>query len=240
MSACGAVEWAESAAQRGDRDGLEALAQRTFCLGNCVLDQRNRCLASVRRSELFARAAALGSVTALFNTYSPCLWSSNVVQLDQPPPEAKYLVLKTPLTARRMQYKFCFLVQSALLDVSDFYDPNKPKIVSEKLLVELGVLFFGEIDFRKKTLFGFEAHKCNTSNVVERGQELALAQKAVDSLVRKQIQMWLLVALRLGVVKDIRKVISALIWETRHPELFKLPMMKMEKKVYAGFREIIK
>lgn len=86
------------------------------------------------------------------------------------------------------------------------------------LMYEIGKSLIGQIDCEAHTVFG---EMLSFNNYCDLALALHLYEK-MNRLTRESVDLWSLIGLRYNVVKDIRKVISNFIWESRSEGLYLL------------------
>ncbi len=185
------LKWAKAAAAQGDRAGL---AQLAWCL-----EKRRGCESDAAKVDaLFLEAAELGDVGAMFAAglyaFSECQWE-------------RYLWWG------RAAARGCSRV------LQDFHLGAKRQLKwyeagggSGRVIFELGAAYRGHVDVRGLVVFGERISKKKRAEVAQRCVDL---HERWCRLARAAIECWLLVAARLGVVKDIRLLLARSLWESR-------------------------
>ena len=182
----GKFQMAWASAEKGGADGTCNL-MRCFESGiGCV---RNEIFAG----ELLERAADLGSFLSCYE----------YVERDEmnAAHRVKHLIgffgLETSATN-----VICKDLQKILL---------KPSRDEDVVLFEVGEMFRGNIDFEKGTAFG----KLVWSGHLEILSQVAVLHNRRCNVVREACVTWVLFAKRIGINKDVRRLIARMVWETR-------------------------
>jgi hypothetical protein len=183
--------WAEKSAAQGERDGI-------YWLGECYRKGKG-CAPDLKRAkETFAIAYGLGSVCSISSL-------GYLFHLDDP-------------------QRFCWLGKAAVsgfdrFALMDFMDGMVKQVrrfnaeaLGANVVFVIGRALRGNIDNEKETIFGegfsFDARISSANQALQFYEfQLQSYRKAVDS--------WTIIGLRNKVVKDIRKLIGKIIWDTR-------------------------
>ncbi len=95
---------------------------------------------------------------------------------------------------------------------------------SARVMFAIGCALNGNINMEEKQIFGDDYDfdfRIRLAN-----QAIAFHESQIKS-ARLAVDVWVMVALRIGVVKDIRRLISQLIWDARFEANYKISFDKM-------------
>jgi hypothetical protein len=183
------LQWAQRAAANGDRHGL-------FLLGWWLLDGRHGAEKDeVAGLALLREAAALGEDSALWRLGEP----STVRAIGN----------GTDCGVSRPRGGNGFAITNLLLAARELL--SSLPVQSGRVLFELGSAFRGVVSVASCSVF--EIHAAPKS--------AHAAQRCIEmhdrwcSEARSAIRCWLLLSRRLGVAKDLRRVISQMLWDQR-------------------------
>jgi hypothetical protein len=177
--------WAECAAAQGDRSGL-------FCLGYFLQHGYGCAKDKEREIELYRVAAELGDGSAQ-HLYGEIGFG----ELDW---ERNHWWARAAARGTSVD-RFCDSVLSVL--------PSFEQSENGRILHIVGPVIGAHLDAEQKRLFGDFVPE----DKLVRWQRLLELHRSRLSRARVAIHGWSIVALRLGVVKDIRVMIAEMVWE---------------------------
>ena len=185
-------ELACASARKGDADGTYRLME---CFRRGIGCERNDSLAE----ELLVRAADLGCFGAYFDIVrNACL---------EPAERAKHLIGffgMYKFGSSRFCADLCAVFLSRAADGS----------CADAVLFDAGEMLKGNIDVQAGTVFGRNGDSEHLEMLL---QAVALYDRWCG-VAREACVMWVLTAKRMGVNKDVRRMIAGMVWETRREE----------------------
>ncbi len=197
--------WAEKSAAQGERDGF-------YYLGDCYQDGSG-CVNSVERAkENFLVASEFGHARAMV-----CA----AMLFDKDGPQRFFWLGRAAATGLSFYF---------LKEMSDQIHNFSSGIGRAKVVFAIGRTLKGQIDNEKRTIFGkgyrFDAY------IGPANQALHFYEFQLQSY-RTAVDCWTIIGLRNGIVRDIRKMIGKMIWDTREEAAY----LKEKQSAVGDIRE---
>ncbi len=179
-------KYAQKSAAQGERDGFYWLGHWYYCGRDKNRD---------KAKENFLIAANLGYIEAMFML---------VDFYDEDNPQRFVLLGKAAVNGAN-SLPFLTAMEVQLLNFK--YGTGQANIV-----FAIGRVLKGHIDNEKQTVFGL--YRLYRSNISFANQAFLFYEYQLKSY-RNAVDIWTIIGKRLGVVKDIRKMIGLMIWDSR-------------------------